>query len=78
MPYLIIADLGSVFSSDLMHELASFLEIKLKHATLKHAQSMGVVERSHFSTKRILRLDSNQTGIDWQKWSDIAVFIHNA
>ena len=27
--------------------------------------------------KRILRLDSNQTGSDWHKWLDIGVFIHN-
>ena len=74
---MIIADLGSVFTSDFMHELASLLEIKLRHATLKHAQSVGVVERSHLSMKRILRLDSNQTGSDWHKWLDIAVFIHN-
>ena len=29
IPYMIIADLGSVFTSDLMHELVSLLEIKL-------------------------------------------------
>ena len=74
---MIIADLGSVFTSDLMHELASLLEIKLRLATLKHAQSVGVVEQSHLSMKRILRLYSNQTGSDWHKWLDIAVFIHN-
>ena len=77
IPYMIIADLGSVFTSDLMHELASLLEIKLRHATLKHAQSVGVVERSHLSMKGIVRLASNQTGSDWHKWLDIAVFIHN-
>ena len=74
MPYLIIADLGSVFISDLMHESASVLEIKLSHATLKHAKSMGVVEQSHLSMKRILRSASNQNR---HKWLDIAVFIHN-
>ena len=77
MPYMIIAHLGSVFTSDLMHELASLLEIKLRHATLKRAQSVGVVESSHFSMKRILGLDSNQTSKDWHKWLDIETFIHN-
>ena len=74
---MLITDLGSVFTSDLMHELVSLLEIKLRHATLIYAQSVGVVERSHLSMKRILRLDSNQTGNDWHKWLNIAEFIHN-
>ena len=77
IPYIIIDDLGSFFTSDLMHELASLLKIKLRHATLKHAQSVGVVEQSHLSMKRIPGLDSNKTGNDWHKWLDIAAFIHN-
>ena len=37
-----------------MHELAKLLEIKIGHATLKHAESVGVVERAHGALKRIL------------------------
>ena len=47
IPLLIITDQGSQFTSQMLHELADLLEIKLEHATLKHAQTIGVVERSH-------------------------------
>ena len=39
-----LSDLGTSLVSNLMHELASLLEKTIKHATLKHAQSVGVVE----------------------------------
>ena len=43
-----------------MHELCKFLEIKLKHAAFKHAQTVGVVERSHGALKKILKLNTDE------------------
>ena len=39
LPTLIITDKGSVFVSQVIHELAEKLGINLKHATTKHAQN---------------------------------------
>ena len=37
-PHTIISDLGTNLAAELMHELAKLLEIKIGHATLKHAE----------------------------------------
>ena len=39
IPQTILSDLGTNFTSELMSELASLLEVKLKHASLKHPKN---------------------------------------
>ena len=77
IPLLIVTDQGSQFVSKLLHELANILEIKLEHATVKHAQTIGVVERSHGPLKRYLRIYENKLQHDWHKQLDLAVFQQN-
>ena len=60
-----------------MSELASLLEVKLKHASLKHPQTIGAVERSHGPLKRILKLNTEEQWKDWHKYVPLATFIHN-
>ena len=36
IPKKIIVDLGTTFTSELMHELTTLLEVQINHATLKH------------------------------------------
>ena len=60
-----------------MTELTKLLEVKLKHATLKHPQTMGVVERSHAALKRILKLNTNEQWNDWHEYVPLATFILN-
>ena len=60
-----------------MAELTKLLEVKLKHATLKHPQTIGVVVRPHAALKRILKLISNEQWNDWHKYVPLATFIHN-
>ena len=56
LPTLIITDKGSVFVSQVIHEVAEILEINLKHATTKHAQTIGVLERAHAIIKTSLKM----------------------
>ena len=77
IPKKIIADLGTTFTSELMHELTTLLEVQINHATLKHPQSIGLVERSHGPLKRILKLNTNEQWSDWHKYVPLATFIHN-
>ena len=58
-PTKILSDFGTSFVAELIHELSKFLEIQLKHASLKHPQTIGVVERSHAALKRILKLNTD-------------------
>ena len=46
-PSTLLSDLITKFTSKLLAELTNLLEVKLKHATLRHPQTVGVVERSH-------------------------------
>ena len=77
IPCTILSNLGTFFVSDLKHELAKLLEVKLKHASVKHPQTVGVVERSHGALKRILNLNTNDQWNDWYKYVHLATFIHN-
>ena len=77
IPTKILCDLGTSFVAHLIHELANLLEIKIDHASLKHPQTIGVVERSHAALKRILKLNTNESWTTWYKYVDLATFIHN-
>ena len=44
LPTLIITDLGPQFNAQVTHEVAVVLGIELKHATMKHAQTIGLFE----------------------------------
>ena len=77
IPKTILADLGTGFTSKLMHELTNMLEIKLNHASLKHAQTVDVVERAHSAFKRILKINSTSAWSNWHKFVNIATFVHN-
>ena len=48
-----------------------------KKHVLKHAQSLGVVERSHGALKRILKLNTNEQRANWYKYVPLATYIHN-
>ena len=66
LPPTILCDLGTVFTSKMMLELCSLLEINLKFATVKHPQTIGAIERSHATVKRIMsimRIHQLKTGI---------------
>ena len=77
IPQKLVSDLGTAFTSSLMEHLARMMEIKLEHATLKHAQTIGLLERSHGPLKHILRINSDEVSSNWHKFVDFAVFVHN-
>ena len=60
LPTLIIMDKGGVFVSQGIHEVAEILGINLKHAILKHAQTIGVLERAHATIKTSVKMASGE------------------
>ena len=64
LPRTILSDLETSFVPELLHKLTKLVEIQLKHASLKHPQTVSVVERSHSALKRILKLNTNE------QWND--------
>ena len=76
LPTLIITDKGSVFVSQVIHEVAEMLGIKLKNAT-KYAQTIGVLERAHATIKTSLKMASGEYRKQWHKFLPIAILSYN-
>ena len=78
IPQEILSDLGTRFVSDSLHELTRLPGIKNSHASLKRPQTIAVVEGAHAArTRRILKLNSNQSFTNWHKFLNLATFIYN-
>ena len=60
LPKTLISDKGTAFMSHVTKEVAGVLGITLKHATTKHAQTIGLVERSHASIKQALKIETGE------------------
>ena len=58
LPTTLISDKGTAFMSQVIKEVAGVLGITLKHATTKHAQTIGLLERSHASMKQPLKIET--------------------
>ena len=73
LPTLIITDKGSVFVSQVIHQVAEILGMKLKQATTKRAQTIGVLERAHATIKTSLKMASGEYRKQWHKYLPIAI-----
>ena len=58
-------------------EVAGVLGITLKHATTKHAQTIGLLEQPHASIKQALKIETGEWRSLWHKYVNIAVLKYN-
>ena len=77
LPTLKITDRGSFFVSQVIHEVAEILSINLKHATTKHAQTIGILERAHATIKISLKMASGEYRKKWHQYLPIAILNYN-
>ena len=77
LPTTLISDKGTAFMSHVIKEVASVLGIFLKHATTKHTQTIGLLERSRASIKRALKIETGERRSLWHKYINIAVLNYN-
>ena len=77
LPTTLISDKGTAFTSHVSKEVAGILGITLKHATTKHAQTIGLLERSHASIKQALKIETGERRSLWHKYVSIAVLNYN-
>ena len=77
LPTTLISDKGTAFISHVIKEVAGVLGITLKHATTKHDQTIGLVERSHASIKQALKIETSEPRSLWHKYVSIAVLNYN-
>ena len=77
LPMTLISDKGTAFMSHVVKEVAGYLGITLKHATTKHAQTIGLLKQSHPSIKQALKRETGQRRSLWHKYVSIAVLNDN-
>ena len=77
LPTTLISDKSTAFMSHVIKEVAGVLSITLKHATTKHAQTIGLLERSHASIRQALKKETGKRRPLWQKYVSIAVLNYN-
>ena len=77
LPTTFISYEGTAFTSQVIKEVAGVLGITLKHATIKHAQTIGLLERSHASIKQSLKIQTGERRSLWHKYISIAVLNYN-
>ena len=77
LPTTLISDKGTAFMSHVIKEVAGVLGITLKHATTKHAQKIGLLERSHASIKQSLKIETGARRSLWHKYINNAVLNYN-
>ena len=76
-PTTFISDKGTAFTSHAIREVAAVLGITLKHATTKHGQTIGLLERSHASIKQSLKIETGERRSLWHKYISIVVLNYN-
>ena len=77
LPTTLISGKGTAFTSNVIKEVAGVLGITPKHATTKHAQTIGLLERSHASIKQPLKIETGERRSLWHKYVSIAVLKYN-
>ena len=77
LPTTIITDMGTQFNSQFTREVAAVLGVELKHASTKHAQTIGMLERTHATVKAHLKAATGEFRNNWHKFLPLAVLNHN-
>ena len=68
---------GPVFMSQVIKEVAEVLGITLQHATPKHVQTIGMLERTDGSLRKALKVETGERKSMWHKYVNSAVLNYN-
>ena len=77
LPTCIISDKGSQFRAEVIQEITNVLDIEVRHATTKHVQTIGILERTHASLKTSLKISTGETKSMWHIYVKIVVMNYN-
>ena len=77
LPTTLISDKGTAFTSHVIKEVAGVLGVTSKHVTTKHAQTIGLLEQSHASIKKALKIETSEPRSLWHKYINNAVLNYN-
>ena len=73
IPTTLISDKSTAFMSHVIKEVADVLGITPKHATTKHVQTVGLLQRSHASIKQALKIKTGERRSLWHKYVNITI-----
>ena len=73
LPTTILTNSATQFNAQVSHEVAAVLGIEVKHATMKHAQTIGLLERTNASVKTHLKAATGELRNNWHKYLPLAV-----
>ena len=76
-PTVMKTDKSSVFVSNVIRQLSDVLGITLHHASTKHVQTIGVIERTHATKKTSLKMSSAEFRKQWHKFLALAISNYN-
>ena len=65
LPKTLSSDKSRAFMSHVINEVADALGFTLKHATRKHGQTIGLLERSDASIKQALKIETGERRSLW-------------
>ena len=77
LPTVILTDKGSQFRSEVVNQIAQTLDIRISHASTKHVQTIGILERTYASLKTSLKISTGERRSMWHKYVQIAVMNYN-
>ena len=77
LPTTIITDKGTQFMSEVVADATRTLGIQLRHATTKHAQTIGFLERCHASLEESLKISTGERRTMWHQYVAIATLNYN-
>ena len=77
LPTIVITDKGTQFMSEVIADATRTLGIQLRHATTKHAQTIGILERCHPSLKESLKISTGERRTMWHQYVAIATLNYN-
>ena len=73
LPTVLLTDKGSQFRSEVVNQIDQTLEIRISHVSTKHAQTIGILERTHAYLKTSLKISTGERRSMWQLYVQIAV-----
>ena len=73
LPTTVVTDMGTQFNSKITRKVAAVLGVKLKLVWTKHAQSIGMLERTHAIVKTHLKAATGEFCNKFHKFLLLAV-----
>ena len=77
LPTVMLTDKGSQFRSEVVNQIAQTLHIRICHESTKHAQTVGILEKTHASLKTSFKISTGERRSMWHKCVPMALWNYN-